>query len=878
MIRCYDPKGYENYLAFAIGLAMLIKYSPVYAEETFNPEFISSDSANVADLSRFAQGNAQPEGTYKVDVYLNNEYLTTQSIAFLNKEKNENTVDSDLDQTGLKACLTKNNLDILNLNSKEFPILNESYTAECLDLSKIIPEASVYFDFAQQRLYFSIPQAALLHTARGYVPQEQWDDGVSAFLLDYNFNGSNAQNNDTNIKSNNYYLRLNSGLNVGAWRIRNSSSFAYNQNNNTATHDWNNISTYAQRGLNTLKSTLTFGDSYTSGEIFDSVGIRGVQLASNEEMLPESQRGFAPTIHGIANSHATVTLRQNGYIIYQTNVAPGPFVINDLYQTASSGNINVAIEEADGQITQFIVPYSAIPVLQRAGQLKYSLTAAELRSGNIKQNQPKFIQATASLGLKSDLGLTLYGGTQIAKDYQSILFGAGMNLGQWGAVSADLTHAESTLADEQHYRGQSLRFLYAKSLNTLGTNVQLLGYRYSTKGFYTLDETAYSSMNNLQDNDNSTNLVNSAFLTGYDLNYNKKGRIQATLSQQLGAWGSVYVSGNRQSYWNTDKATESIQLGWSWSGKMASYNAGYSFFKNPWLDQNDHYFSLGVSFALDKFFKKANPSAPYAEAANTAYASYGLTSDSQGKTNQQLGFTGTLLHNNNLSYNISHSFDQNQKSNGSSASVNWQARYGRFDAGYYYASTESRLNYGISGGLLVHRDGLTLGQSLGTTNVLIKAPKAQHAAIENTTGISTDRRGYAIVPYASAYRRNRISIQTTSLKNNIEIDETVKQVVPTQGAVVLANYNVRMGVRALLTLLKADGKPVPFGAKVTVVGQPGQSAIVGDLGQVYLSGLALNGTLHAVWGEQANEQCQVDYQLPPESQTQSISHLQVECN
>lgn len=58
----------------------------------------------------------------------------------------------------------------------------------------------------------------------------------------------------------------------------------------------------------------------------------------------------------------------------------------------------------------------------------------------------------------------------------------------------DLTHARSQLADDSTHQGQSLRFLYAKSLNNFGTNFQLLGYRYSTRGFYTLDDVAYRSM------------------------------------------------------------------------------------------------------------------------------------------------------------------------------------------------------------------------------------------------------------------------------------------------------------------------------------------------------------------------------------------------
>ena len=41
-------------------------------------------------------------------------------------------------------------------------------------------------------------------------------------------------------------------------------------------------------------------------------------------MLPDSLSGYAPTIRGVAQTNARVTVRQNGYIIYSTYVPPGP--------------------------------------------------------------------------------------------------------------------------------------------------------------------------------------------------------------------------------------------------------------------------------------------------------------------------------------------------------------------------------------------------------------------------------------------------------------------------------------------------------------------------------------------------------------------------
>ncbi|WP_157701858.1 fimbria/pilus outer membrane usher protein, partial [Salmonella enterica] len=181
-----------------------------------------------------------------------------------------------------------------------------------------------------------------------------------------------------NYNSDSYYLNLRSGMNLGAWRLRNYSTWTRNDGNNT----WDNIGTSLSRAIVPLKSQLTLGDTSTAGDIFDSVQMRGVQLTSDEEMLPDSQRGFAPVIRGIAKSNAEVTVEQNNYVIYRTFVQPGAFEINDLYPTSNSGDLTVTIKESDGSEQKFVQPFSSVALLQREGHLKYSLSAGEYRAGN----------------------------------------------------------------------------------------------------------------------------------------------------------------------------------------------------------------------------------------------------------------------------------------------------------------------------------------------------------------------------------------------------------------------------------------------------------------------------------------------------------------
>lgn len=135
---------------------------------------------------------------------------------------------------------------------------------------------------------------------------------------------------------------------------------------------------------------------------------------------------------------------------------------------------------------------STVPVLQREGHTRFALTAGEYRSGNSQQETPDFFRGTAMHGLPA--GWTLYGGTQLADRYRAFNLGVGKNMGYFGALSLDITQANATTADDSEHQGQSVRFLYNKSTDETGTNLQLVGYRYSTRGYYNFADTTYRRM------------------------------------------------------------------------------------------------------------------------------------------------------------------------------------------------------------------------------------------------------------------------------------------------------------------------------------------------------------------------------------------------
>ncbi|ALR78154.1 fimbrial biogenesis usher protein [[Enterobacter] lignolyticus] len=841
------------------------------AGDYFNPAFLSSEPGAVADLSRF-EGNGQAPGTYRVDVWLNGTFLATRDVTFNARPQAAAKV-KQADDTGLAACLTPKALDAMGVNLQAFPPLAGAKPDSCVDIAAAIPAAAAAFDFEHQQLNLSVPQAAMRNSARGYIPPEQWDEGINALLFNYSFTGSNSSDrSEGGTADNSYFLGLNSGLNMGAWRLRDYSTWNYDSSSEDGKSDWQHINTYAQRDVIPLKGELTLGDSYTPSDVFDSLAFRGAQLASDDNMLPDSLRGFAPTLRGIAKSNAQVTVKQNGYTIYQSYVPPGPFAINDLYPTSSSGDLTVEVKESDGSTSSYTLPYSAVPILQREGRVKYAMTVAQYRSNGDQQEDVNFAQGTLIWGLAH--GVTVYGGAQLSEDYTALAVGSGVNMGDYGALSMDITQATSTLADDSTHHGSSVRFLYAKSLNDYGTNFQLLGYRYSTSGFYTLEDTAYKHMDGyvVQTEDGDVSKTPD-WTDYYNLYYTRRGKVQINVSQQLDGYGSVFITGSKQSYWHTDETDTLLQLGYSGTWDGISYSVSYNYSKAPDAPQGDQIYAVTLSLPIGQWL---HPATDVTQSSHSAYATWSMSTDKHGNATQNAGVNGTLLADNNLSYSVQQGYQNHGSGASGTASAEYDGAYGKASVGYNYSSNGDyqQVNYGLSGGVVAHRNGITLSQPLGDTNVLIAAPGASDVGVEDQPGIHTDWRGYAVVPYATTYRQNRMALDTNSLSDKMDIDDAVTNVVPTQGALVRAIFNARVGERALLTLMH-NGRPVPFGAVVTR-SDGGGDTIVGDGGETYLSGLTAQGSLTAQWGDGAAKQCTANYHIPESNQP--LVRQKVECS
>lgn len=406
-------------VAAIIFTGMNVNYA--FADDYFSPSSLSVvDGQNIADLpnlNQFANPGGQLAGEYHVDVIVNGILMESKVVEFI-KDKSSNQ---------LIPLLTKEELALWGVKVDAIPALKAlPEKQEIVPISEYIPDAKSILELNQQKLNISIPQIAMDKQALGTVPTSQWENGVPALVLNYYYSGSNNWSRNKSKDSNSHYFNLRSTGNLGPWRLKNYSTYT----DNNGKREWENIETSLERGINYLKSQLTIGDTATPSEIFEGFQFRGVQLRSDESMLPSSMRGFAPVIRGIAQSNAEVTVKQNNYVIYQSYVSPGAFEIDDLYPTGTSGDLTVLIKEADGSERSFVVPFSSIAIMQREGQLKYSLTGGKYKSNTSGEVEPNFLQSTFIYGLPKSI--TGYAGTLLSKNYQSYAAGMGINLGSFG--------------------------------------------------------------------------------------------------------------------------------------------------------------------------------------------------------------------------------------------------------------------------------------------------------------------------------------------------------------------------------------------------------------------------------------------------------------
>lgn len=813
----------------------------------YDSSFLMGDGAASIDVSRYSDGNPTPVGTYTVKVFVNEKPVASQTIPFI-----------DVGKKSAEACLTPKNLAQLHIKQPEIvgekAVLKrgDEESDDCLNLPALIDQSSVEFDMGDQRLDITVPQAWVNKGYEGYVEPSLWESGIPAALLSYNINGYHNTNNG--VDNDSMYAAFNTGVNLGAWRFRANGNYNWNKNDGS-NFDFQNR--YVQRDLPALRSQLIMGESYTTGETFDSVSIRGVRLYSDSRMLPSQLANYAPVIRGVANTNAKVTVTQSGYKIYEATVPPGPFEINDLSPSGYGSDLIVTIEEADGSKRTFSQPFSSVMQMQKPGVGRWDFSAGEVNDDDI-HDKPYLAQGTYYYGLNNYL--TAYSGIQGTNNhYLAGLIGVGLNT-PFGALALDVTHSRTEIPDDKTYQGQSYRLTWNKLIEPTNTSFNVAAYRYSTQDYLGLND-ALQLIDDAKynDDDQRDTMDNYARM---------KNQITLSISQPLQDgetdYGSFYLSGSWTDYWATGDSRSDYTLGY---GKGFSWGSMSINLQRTWDEDGEKDDSLYINLSIPL----ANLLGGEDRRSGFTSLSTQMRTDFNGGHNLSMNSSGNN-EDNTLNYSVNTGYTMQKEDKNISdvgGYVSYQSPWGDISASAS-ANNDSNRQYSLStdGGFILHSGGLTFTNdnfSNSDALVLVKAPGAKGARI-NGGGSTIDRWGYGASNALSAYRENQVSLDIDTLENDVELKSTSTMLVPRDGAVVFASFETDQGRSAIITMTRNDGKTIPFGAEVfegnTPIGNMGQG------GQAFVRGINDRGELTVRWFENNQPaRCSATYQLPTDQQT-----------
>jgi outer membrane usher protein len=411
-----------------------------------------------------------------------------------------------------------------------------------------------------------------------------------------------------------------------------------------------------------------------------------------------------------------------------------------------------------------------------------------------------------------------------------------------GAFSGDITFSDARIpgADGgvERRRGQSYRLAYNKALFDDNTNVTMAAYRYSTSDFLTLADTMRLRGMAPQE-------------SGYDIVGRQRSRLDLTVNQRLQEGkGQLTFTGSTSDYWDQNRRQTSFSL--AYGSRIG--RASYSISARRTLESS--LFSGGASKASNSVYLSV--SVPLGKAASAPRLDVNTSRDSSGRSAQGVGIAGSIGDGWLGNYNASLNRDGDRTSYGVSA--NYQLPVAYVSGSYNRSAQSSRLSLGASGGLLIHGGGVTLAQRLGETIGLLHVPGAAGAKVDTATGVKTDARGYAVVPYLSPFRRNEVRVDPSELSLDVELSAGSVSAIPNAGAVVRMVLPTEIGRNALIEALLPDGSPLPFGADVF----DANDEIVGVVGQgsrLWVRGLQEQGELYVNHGSHGVDRCRITYDL-----------------
>ncbi|KLD71879.1 fimbria/pilus outer membrane usher protein [Xanthomonas pisi] len=666
-------------------------------------------------------------------------------------------------------------------------ILADRSPDDLVDLDRL-PDVEVRYDAALQRLALQVPLAQLSLSTTVLKPEEVAPPSATAspgMLLNYDFYATrNAGSSSMSLATE---LR---GFGLGRGMFDTTAIFlAYDRPQDQR---WRSeavrLDSAWQMDFPDSATSLRVGDFY-SGFVDWSRSLRlgGVQIGRNYALQPYRVLTPTPSFLGEAAVPSTVELYVDGLRQYSGQVPAGPFQLAAQPGISGTGQAQIVVTDAFGQVRRLDFAFYGTPQLLARGISEWSAGIGHLRRDYGVRSFSYASQPVASASLRKGLrdDFTIEAHTEAGGGVINAGAGGVWLLGAGGVFNAAYAHSR---------------------MHALRGGQSVLGYAWNNRRFNVNLGTQrthgdYRDLGALQGSLPARVSDRAAFGVNID---------------PIGSLGTSYV---RLSYPQGDTSRYasvfwSRSFGRNWAANLSG---------NQNLDigsDRSLYLSLSTTFG-----ELRQASASMQRNGNRT----GFVAD----VSQPLPGDGDL---GGIGWRVQ--ARSGDDASGGLAELGWLNRVGRYNFG---AATQDgdHFGYASASGSLVWMDGRGFAARDVQDAFAVVSTDGQAGIpvrLENRLIGVTDARGTLLVTPLQSWQRNQLSIDTLSLPADLRVDRVDTTVTPRQQSGVAVRFGITRVRAALIVLHDANGAPLPVGSVAQRQGDA-ERVVVGYDGETYLDNL-----------------------------------------
>lgn len=600
-------------------------------------------------------------------------------------------------------------------------------------------------------------QLAPAYFAGTEIAVQQWtfrgaQTAGNAFWVNYDVYGEYANKSSDFIRVNSEWL-----MSWHGWQLSHQQFFNL-QSGFTSTR----LDTRARYDFHDTASAIELGDVVSQGFSWTrAYRMGGIKFGKDYSLRPDLVTYPVPSFNGSAEVPTSLSLLINGIAVQQSELLPGPYVVESLPFVNGSGQATLVVQDIMGRNVQLERPFYVSRKLLAPGMNDYSLALGVFRSG--------FGQDSADYGGKAVLtgyyrqGLSRYvtlGGyfesdtrhTNLGLEWQQ-------QLGLLGVLTFGVRRSQedsSTLV-RYAYEYQSDRFSWSVSHQRSNQFRDILGWRFGNL------PPVNTSQANLSLNLNPFGVLATAYVETEDTSGESNRLLNLSYSRQVNPDISVFFNLNQD------------------------------------LDQDDTSLSLNLNWRLGR-----SRSVAYTHSRSPNEVNYGRFRYSQGRVgNLGLGIAASQtigLAKNVSQFRTMYALDTLEVSAGA------------------FAQGERHSVFGGATGSVALVDGTPwFTRSISRAYALVEVSGLDDIPVYAANQLvgHTDDQGRLLVPNLIPHLDNKISIDVISLPPHIAVDHSEKVVRPNSQTGARVSFPVRFIHPLLLAVFMDDGSHLPMGSLVT---------------------------------------------------------------